>query len=106
MAFLRHPGFMSITANYLTTTVPLIHGCTLHKYGYDPGFSNVTVKLVSGGPGGAFLYIISLYMSEREKELDAMTNFMYSLRAAESRRQYPARLKLNLAFGSFRFQYT
>ena len=34
----------------------------------------------------------------REKELDAMTNFMYSLRAAESRRQYPARLKLNLAF--------
>ena len=27
------------------------------------------------------------YMSEREKELDAMTNFMYKLKAAESRRQ-------------------
>ena len=37
----------------LTTTVPVIHGCTLHKYEYDPGFSNVTVKFVSGGPGGA-----------------------------------------------------
>ena len=39
----------------------------------------------------------------REKELDAMTNFMYSLRAAESRRQYPARLKLNLAFVGSRY---
>lgn len=33
-----------------------------------------------------------------KQEFDGMTNFMYRLRAAESRRQYPARLKVYLHF--------
>lgn len=33
-----------------------------------------------------------------DQECDAMTNFMYGLRAPESRRQYPARLKVYLDF--------
>jgi hypothetical protein len=33
-----------------------------------------------------------------EQQSDAMTNFMYGLRAPESRRQYPARLKVYLDF--------
>ena len=53
---------------------------------------SIAVQIPSGQDHTAFR------LSEQEKELDAMTNFMYSLRAVESRRQYPPRLKLNLAF--------
>ena len=31
-----------------TTTTPVIHGWTMHRYGYSPGSSNVTSNVVSG----------------------------------------------------------
>ena len=31
-----------------TTTMPVIQGCTMHRYGYSPGSSNVTSKVSPG----------------------------------------------------------
>jgi hypothetical protein len=42
-----------IFITYVTSTVPVIHGCTVHTYGYVPGSSNVTLnEVISGAPGG------------------------------------------------------
>ena len=31
-----------------TTTTPVIHGCTMHRYGYSPGSSNSTSNVSPG----------------------------------------------------------
>jgi hypothetical protein len=41
-------------------------------------------------------------LTEQDQTFDAITNLMYGLRAPESRRQYPARLKAYLDFIGFK----
>ena len=41
-------GVMEAVPSPSTTTTPVIQVCTMHKYGYSPGSSNVTSKVSPG----------------------------------------------------------